>query len=213
MKNAIAKTLVPALTLAGMGLGAALLVGVVGDVTEPQIEQRRQEDLTKTLTQVIPKDIHDNNLAQSQRTVAIDGQETTIYRAKQATQTSAVAFHTVAPQGYAGPIELLLAVQPDGTLLGVRVLSHAETPGLGDQIEVEKSNWIRGFEGKSIDNPPPEAWNVKKDGGVFDAFTGATITPRAVVFGVRDGLLRFHANKELFLGAPSADGGTPCTSN
>ncbi|WP_114416453.1 electron transport complex subunit RsxG [Marinospirillum perlucidum] len=95
----------------------------------------------------------------------------------------------VATGGYTGAIQLLVALKLDGKLQGVRVTRHQETPGLGDRIEEKKSDWIHSFAGASLGAPPLEDWQVKKDGGAFDQFTGATITPRAVVRGVRDSLL------------------------
>ena len=92
----------------------------------------------------------------------------------------------VSREGYSGPINLLVAVNVDGTLSGVRVVSHKETPGLGDKIETNKDDWILGFVGKSLSNPSEALWKVRKDGGEFDQFTGATITPRAVVNAVRE---------------------------
>lgn len=101
----------------------------------------------------------------------------------------------VAPEGYNGNIYLLVAIKIDGTLSGVRVVSHKETPGLGDGIETSRSNWILSFNGKSLDNLTNKQWAVKRDGGDFDQFTGATITPRAVVKAVNNALHYFKKNK------------------
>jgi electron transport complex protein RnfG len=95
----------------------------------------------------------------------------------------------VVPDGYSGPIKLLVAVNYDGTLGGVRVISHKETPGLGDKIEESRSDWVLGFNGKSLTDPLLEKWKVKRDGGIFDQFTGATITPRSIVSAVKHTLL------------------------
>lgn len=113
----------------------------------------------------------------------------------------AIAFivPAVAPDGYSGDIDLLVGLDLQGQITGVREISHAETPGLGDKIDSEKSDWILGFNGKSLDNPL-NGWAVKKDGGEFDAFTGATITPRAVVNKVQDVLLFYRSNAELLIG-------------
>ena len=94
-------------------------------------------------------------------------------------------------------MRLLIAVDARGRVLGVRVLSHSETPGLGDGIEAARSDWILGFDGRSLDNTPPADWAVRKDGGAFDQFTGATVTPRAVVWAVHDGLRRFQAHRAV----------------
>ncbi len=104
----------------------------------------------------------------------------------------------VAPDGYGGAIELLMGLDQNGAITGVRVIPpHAETPGLGDKIEIKKSNWIETFNGKSLENTSPEDWAIKKEGGAFDAFTGASITPRAVINAIHKGLIYFntHQNK------------------
>ena len=103
-------------------------------------------------------------------------------------QVTGFILPAVAPDGYSGDIRLIIGIRADGTLAGVRVTAHNETPGLGDKVELRKHPWILSFEGRSLRNPPRDQWQVKKDGGVFDQFTGATITPRAVVRKVRDTL-------------------------
>jgi electron transport complex protein RnfG len=112
----------------------------------------------------------------------------------------------VAPDGYNGAIHLLVGLTADGTITGVRVLSHSETPGLGDRIERAKSDWILQFDGKSLAKPPPEKWAVVKDGGVFDALTGATITPRAVVKALRNTLLYFERHRDELFAEAEAHG-------
>jgi electron transport complex protein RnfG len=118
------------------------------------------------------------------------GAETTsVYRVRNDDEPVAVILNPVVPNGYAGPIRLLVSVKTDGTLGGVRVLEHHETPGLGDKIDERKSDWIREqFAGKSLGDPPEEQWRVKRDGGAFDQFTGATITPRSIVAAVKNAL-------------------------
>ncbi len=108
----------------------------------------------------------------------------------------AVVLKFNAVNGYNGNITLLAGINSDGSLRGVRIISHKETPGLGDAIEIEKSDWALDFSGKSLSNPEPDQWAVKRDGGEFDQFTGATITPRAVVDAVRLALEYFEANHE-----------------
>ena len=107
-----------------------------------------------------------------------------------------MASTTEAPVGNSGTIKMLIGINYDGTIAGVRVLSHAETPGLGDKIETAKSDWILSFDGKSIGNPAVDQWKVKKDGGIFDQFSGATITPRAVVGATRRTLEYFNAHRD-----------------
>jgi electron transport complex protein RnfG len=109
----------------------------------------------------------------------------------------------VNERGYAGDIQVLMAVDSEGRTLGVRVLKHAETPGLGDKIEVKKDDWIKSFDGKSLGDPAPEKWGVKKDSGIFDQFAGATITPRAVVKAVKGGLDFYADHRQEILGGQS----------
>ena len=109
----------------------------------------------------------------------------------------------VAPDGYAGAIRLLVAVAPDGRLLGVRVLSHKETPGLGDAIDSRRSGWIGAFAGRSLEDPREDRWKVRKDGGDFDQLTGATVTPRAVVRAVRNALVYFDRHRDALLAQPA----------
>ena len=118
------------------------------------------------------------------------------YRALKDGKPSAVVLEAIAPDGYAGKIKLLIAIRANGEISGVRVVSHKETPGLGDYIEIAKSKWIKGFDGTSLEKYPSKDWKVKKDGGQFDSVAGATITPRAVVKAVHKALGYFSANHE-----------------
>jgi electron transport complex protein RnfG len=181
--------------LGGFAMVAAALL-VMGDIaTRDAIEQRRAEDLLASLSQVIPADLHDNDLLADSITLDTADGGLTVYRALRGLDVAGVAFETVG-RGYAGPIRVLLGVDADGRVLGARVLSHAETPGLGDKIEVARDDWILSFDGKSLGEPPRERWAVRKDGGDFDQFSGATITPRAVVSAVKSGLELFAARRD-----------------
>jgi len=181
-------------------LSAALLI--IGNLsTHAVIEERLDEDLRSSLERVIPSTLYSNNLLDNplQVTDAQDRQ-VLVYRGIRDHQVTAVAFR-IFGNGYAGEIELILGLDSDGRILGVRVLSHAETPGLGDKIEDRKSDWILGFNGKSLENTTTAQWHVKKDGGEFDQFTGATITPRGVVKAIHQGLdfYREHRGELLAL--------------
>jgi Na+-translocating ferredoxin:NAD+ oxidoreductase subunit G len=171
--------------------------------TRGRIDAAMQRDFEALLEQVIPPDTHDNTLGGDtvQRTTSSGPVAFTL--ARRDGQVVAVAFQT-SSVGYSGPIGLLLAVTTDGILLGVRVTAHTETPGLGDLIELRKSEWILQFNGRSLTDPAPEHWRVKKDGGDFDALTGATITPRAVVKGVKQGLELFALERKTLLSTPPA---------
>lgn len=199
--------------LGGMAtLVSALLV--LGDLrTRDDIAQRHAEDLRASLSQVLPASYHDNDLLADTLTVDNHDQHDqhdqqaprVIYIARQAGKVAAVAFET-SGQGYAGEVASIMAVDKDGNILGVRVLRHAETPGLGDKIEVARSNWVRAFDGHNLENPDSSGWKVKKDGGIFDQFTGATITPRAVVKSVYEGLQFFSDNRQQILSTPAPEG-------
>ena len=187
-----------AVVLGGFSLAATFLLAVAYGLTKAPIEQSALEDLRHSLEQVIPSSIHDNNPAADTVQLKLDGRSLLVYQARKAGHVTGVAFET-SRKGYSGDIRLLLGIDENGKLLGVRVLQHTETPGLGDKIEVTRTDWITRFTGLSLDNPPEAKWAVKKDGGPFDQFSGATITPRAVVNGIRDGLRLFTANRTSLL--------------
>ena len=121
------------------------------------------------------------------------------YIAKQGKTVVAIVFTVVAPDGYSGPIKLLIGVKPSGEILSVRVIAHQETPGLGDGIDIKKSSWITQFDHQSLTKTSFANWKVKKDGGAFDQLTGATITPRAVVKAIKTLLGYYRTNKSQLL--------------
>ncbi|MGR9107207.1 MAG: electron transport complex subunit RsxG [Gammaproteobacteria bacterium] len=180
-------------------LAAALLL--LGNIaTQAPIEARRKEDLLASLNQVVPASYYENDLIEKPLAIKDSkGQVHTIYRGMKKGRITALAFQ-ISASGYAGEIRLILGLDATGKILGVRVLSHAETPGLGDLIEADKSNWILGFNGLSLAEQPEQQWKVKKDGGLFDSFSGATITPRAVVQAIRTGLYFFREHRDEVLG-------------
>jgi len=188
--------------LGGFATLAAVLLVISNMITKDAIGERQREDLLASLSQVIPSELHDNDLLADTLTIKAGDQQRVIYRASRDNVITAVAYQ-ITGYGYAGAIELLLGLNDKGELLGVRVLSHAETPGLGDKIEPEKSNWIFGFNGLSLDNTPDKDWAVKKDGGRFDQFSGATITPRGVVKAIKEGLEFFREHKGQLLAKQS----------
>lgn len=193
--------------LGAMALLASALLVVGFTRTKDDIAARMDEDLQASLQQVVPASIYDNNLLKDTVTLPLQdvngtAVKTIVYRARKGQQIVGLAYQ-VTGYGYSGAIEIILGVDPDGKLLGVRVVSHAETPGLGDKIEERKSKWILAFTGLSLVNPSEAQWHVKKDGGYFDQFSGATITPRAVVAAVKQGLLQFKAHRDELLNTPS----------
>lgn len=169
--------------------GTALLTGV-HQWTRPRIAEQERRVVLQQLQALIPADRYDNELHDDHYDFSagdgfFPGQTITVYRARLRGAPVAAVLKLAAPDGYNGDIHLLIGINFDGTLTGVRVTAHKETPGLGDALETARSDWILGFDGRSLRNPVPTGWAVKKDGGEFDQFTGATITPRAVVKAVR----------------------------
>lgn len=188
-------------------IGTSLLTGVDA-LTADRIAAQERRVILEQLGQIIPRE-YDNSLLEDRIVFSDDshfpkGQLVTAYRARLNDQPVAVVLKFNAVNGYNGNISLLAGINFDGTLRGVRVISHKETPGLGDAIETEKSNWINMFEGKSLKKPEPAEWAVKRDGGFFDQFTGATITPRAVVGAVKLALEYFETHRQ-FLFEAAAD--------
>jgi electron transport complex protein RnfG len=185
--------------LAAAGLVSSLVLGFADLATRGSIAARQEEDIQATLEQVIPAALHDNPLLRDVKSLVQGSFTTPVYIARQQGEVTAVAFKFIATGGYSGPITLMMGIDKAGAVLGVRVVAHAETPGLGDKIEREKSPWILAFDQRSLANTPPERWRVKKDGGDFDQFAGATITPRAVVRGVEAGLQLFQKHRAEWL--------------
>lgn len=171
--------------------------------TKDAIAQRIDEDVQAMLNEVIPKELYDNNLLQDRLQLTSKEISTLtapleIYRARKEGEVTAVAYQ-VSEAGYSGAITSILAIDKNGKVLGVRVISHTETPGLGDKIEATRTPWVLAFNGLSLGNPEEARWGVKKDGGLFDQFSGATITPRAVVLSIKKGMLFFNTHRELLL--------------
>lgn len=187
------------LLLGVVALLASGALAVVSSATGPAIAAAEAKDLRDSLSEVLPAGMADNDFLKDTVDLQKDGKTVTIYRARHGSEMKAVLFK-VAERGYAGDIQVLMAVDMDGRTLGVRVLKHTETPGLGDKIEVKKDDWVLDFNGKSLGEPAPEKWGVRKDNGVFDQFAGATITPRAVVKAVKGGLEFFAARKQEITG-------------
>ncbi|WP_181418777.1 electron transport complex subunit RsxG [Aquipseudomonas alcaligenes] len=189
-----------------LGLFAVATVGTVAAIqqgTAERIAAAEREARVQALAQILPAGSYDNHLLDSSRLVQDEllgnKSPTPAYLATLGGQPSAVILQVTAPDGYSGSIRLLVGVQVDGRLAGVRTLQHRETPGLGDKIELAKSPWVRSFDGTSLSDPDEAGWAVKKDGGQFDQFAGATITPRAVVKAVHKALQYFDKHKAELL--------------
>lgn len=194
------------LILGAFALVTASVLALTHEGTKERIAKAERAAAQKALFEVLPEDQHDNDLLNATRVIPEaywdelglkNGGD--MYIAEQHGEVTAVILPAVAPDGYSGDIRMIIGINSDGTLSGVRVLSHSETPGLGDKVELAKSNWILGFTGKSLEQPEAKNWKVKKDGGQFDQFTGATITPRAVVQQVKKALAVFEEHRAMFL--------------
>lgn len=190
----------------GLLLAAIAVVGVavltaIHLLTRDRIAAQRHDAVTQRLTQVLAPERYDNDLIQDTLEVTDAGTfghagPATVHRARRDGRPVAVIMEVTAPDGYNGDIDLLVSILRDGTVSGVRVVRHRETPGLGDPIEARRSDWITRFTGRSLADPAPEAWAVRRDGGDFDQFTGATITPRAVVEAVQRALEYHQDHRE-----------------
>jgi len=187
--------------LALFALVGTSLLSYTNEVTRERIIDNERNALLKSLHSVVPADSHDNDIYHDTISVidaslAVKNEPVTIYRATKNGQPVTAVFSSIAPDGYNGKIKLLVAVNVSGELSGVRVISHRETPGLGDAIDAERSNWIFWFNGKSLQQPAEKDWRVKKDGGIIDQFTGATVTPRAVVKAIKNTLIYYRNHKQ-----------------
>lgn len=194
-----------AVVLTAAAIAAFGLVAVVHEATRDRIAAAERARELARFDQVLGGIPHDNDLLEDTLTLRDPEllgatEAVTAYRARLHGQTVAVVLEPVAPDGYSGAIRLLLAVAPDGTVLGVRAVSHRETPGLGDFIDTGKSDWMQRFAGKSLADPAAARWRVSKDGGDFDQYTGATITSRAVVGTVGRTLEFFARHRDELLG-------------
>lgn len=194
------------LVLALFALITALLLASTYLSTKDVIVAAERRAAKKILQEIYPPTHHDNNLLEDvlpipQAYLGTLGlsQPTDLYIVRKGAEITGFIIPATAPDGYSGSIRLLVGIDVDGRLAGVRVLAHRETPGLGDKIELLKSRWILDFNEKSLNSPPKEQWKVKKDKGLFDQFTGATITPRAVVNRVYRTLIFYREHGEELL--------------
>jgi len=190
--------------LASIGLSGAVLalfaaitsvaIGwtYLGTKAQIDLEVRRAE--ARQLLEIFPPDTHDNDIVDDVFEVAAETALLGIretrqgYRVRQGNKVIGVILPATARDGYSGDIRALVGVRNDGSVAGVRVVAHRETPGLGDKVDLRKSDWILDFNERSLSNPVIAGWNVEKEGGVFDQFTGATVTPRAVILATRRAL-------------------------
>jgi len=187
-------------TLAIIAAICTSLVALTWQLTAERIEANEKEWLERSLRPALAGLFFDGSVTASMITIAapheLPGSEAaTIYRVYASEEPVAALFVVSARDGYAGPIRLLIGITMDGSITGVRVLAHKETPGLGDRVETGKSDWVLQFDGRSLKNPEPAKWAIKGDGGQFDQLTGASVTPRSIVRAIRETLTWFEANR------------------
>ncbi len=205
--------------LTSIGLGATVLalfatitslaIGwtYLGTETEIELAVRRAE--ARQLMEIFPAGTHDNELVDD--TFMLNAETSLLglrqprqgYRVRKAQRIVGVILPATARDGYSGDIRALVGIRSDGSVAGVRVVAHKETPGLGDKVDLRKSSWILGFNDRSLSNPSFGDWTVSKDGGAFDQFTGATVTPRAVILATRRALEYAELNKTTLFETPA----------
>jgi electron transport complex protein RnfG len=199
-----------------LGLFALVALGLVVSLhewTRDDIAANEQAELFGEMAALLPAGSFDNALLSDVITV-VDArlgpkQPVPVYRLRQAGQPVAVVIAPIAADGYNGSISLLVAIQTDGVIAGVRVIRHRETPGLGDGIETTQSRWIRQMDGRSLEQPPPTRWHVRRDGGEFDQLAGATITSRAVIKSVKQTLAFYRDNASWLFDRDEKPSDTP----
>jgi len=200
------------LILAGFALAVTSVVAITELLTKDEIARQEQKQLLKVLDQVIEPTSYNNQLfmacvpTQSQQFLGSEKTQRAFLAFKDQKPVAA-AIETIAPNGYSGNIYLVVGITFDGMVTGVRTLAHQETPGLGDKIERAKSDWITSFNQLKITSHKDPLWQVKKDGGQFDQFTGATITPRAIVAAVKNSQIYFELNKQALFNSKQRCGG------
>jgi len=207
-------TLRTALSLLVFAVIGTALLAFTFNATKDSIAKNEEQAKLKLIGQILPTTAYDNNILQDTLILPPTPdlgsfEPSTVFRARKGGEPTAAVLEAIAPDGYGGKIKMVIAVYANGEIAGVRVISQNETPGLGDYIEIAKSDWINIFGGKSLAKLSDKEWKVKKDGGVFEHVAGATVTPRAVIKAVHKALIYFDQNKDkLFATQPSAKTGT-----
>lgn len=196
-----------ALSLALIAAVCTALVSLTYYLTEDRIAENQQAHLESNLAPALAGVFYDNKLMESVVTLlpphGLPGNDrAVIYRVYSGDEAVAALFAVTARDGYSGPIRILIGVDFDGTVSGVRILEHRETPGIGDVIHQDKSDWTAQFAGRSLGAPPTGKWAIRNDGGVFDQLTGASVTPRAVIRAIRDTLLYYQEHRDRIFGMP-----------
>ena len=195
-------------TLAVVAAFCTSMVAFTWQLTAERIETNKKEWLERSLQPALAGLFFDSPVTESMIIIPspheLPGSDAAIiYRVYAGVEPVAALFVVSARDGYAGPIRLLIGVAMEGTVTGVRVLEHRETPGLGDRIETTKSDWVLQFDGHSLQDPLPRQWAIKDDGGDFDQLTSASVTPRAIIRAIKETLTYFDANRVAVFAAPT----------
>ena len=198
------------LTLATIGAICAALVATTYMQTRERIVANEKAWLEQSLKPALAGLFFDGGISDSILIIPAPHElpgpdDVVVYRVYSDSQPVAALFAVTARDGYAGPIRILLGIEYDGTVTGIRILKHRETPGLGDRIVSTRSDWVYQFNGRSLGDPRLERWALKRDGGLFDQLTGASVTPRAVIKAVRETLVYFAAQRDEIFAAPATE--------
>ena len=198
------------LTLAAIAGVCAALVAATWVGTRDRIADNQRAFLEQSLEPALAGVFYDGNITESPVTIApphdLPGNAAVlVYRVYRERQPVAALLAVTARDGYAGPIRILVGIDFDGTVTGLRILEHRETPGLGDRIESSRTDWVYQFDGRALGDPPAERWKIRRDGGDFDQLSGASVTPRAVIKALAQTLEWYAANRDALFALP-ADG-------
>jgi electron transport complex protein RnfG len=197
-------------TLAVVAAFCTSLVAFTWQQTEERIEANKQAWLERSLQPALAGLFFDSPVTESMLIISAPhdlpgSEDAIIYRVFAGETPVAALFVVSARDGYAGPIRFLVGISMDGTVTGVRVLEHRETPGMGARIEMAKSDWVLQFDGHSLQDPEPGNWAIKDDGGDFDQLTGASVTPRAIIKAIKQTLQYFDENRDAIFSAPAVE--------
>lgn len=197
-------------TLALIAAVCTALVAATFQVTAERIAANEKALLEQSLLPVLAGVFYDSALGDSRLVIPppheLPGNDAAvIYRVYAGQQAAAALFAVTARDGFSGAIRILVGVDVAGKVTGIRILEHRETPGLGDKIDVTRSNWVYQFDGRSIGDPVFSGWAIRGDGGEFDQLTGASVTPRAVIKAMRDTLIYFDAHRAEIFSAPATE--------
>jgi electron transport complex protein RnfG len=199
------------ITLGLIGAVCAAMVAATYHSTRDRIAANNKALLEQSLEPALAGVFYDGGVSESRLVIEpphdLPGKGPAIvYRVYSGQEPVAALFIVTARDGYSGPIRILVGIEAEGTVTGLRILEHRETPGLGDKIELARSDWVRQFEGRSLGDPAAARWAIRADDGDFDQLTGASVTPRAIIKAMRDTLIYFQANREdIFSRAASGE--------